>query len=74
MNTLGYHRAKIPTQTNIWLTCREHIDSGFLPAEANLKHNYEGWCIVKALTSRKTLRYNRLRVIRMIEKERTGKV
>lgn len=56
MNTLGHSRAKIPTQTNTWLACKVYMDLGFLPVEDNLKHNYEGWRIVKALTSHKALR------------------
>lgn len=51
MNQLGHSRAKIPTQTNTWLACKVYMDLGFLPLKANLKHNYEGWKIVKALTN-----------------------
>lgn len=50
MSRLGYTHAKIPTQTNTWLACKVYMDLGFLPVEENLKHNREGWQIVKALT------------------------
>ncbi|MBD5455217.1 MAG: GNAT family N-acetyltransferase [Lachnospiraceae bacterium] len=50
MNKLGHVHAKIPTQTNTWLACKVYMDLGFVPVAENLKHNYEGWKIVKALT------------------------
>lgn len=52
MNKLGYVHAKIPTQTNTWLACKVYMDLGFMPVEKNLKHNYEGWKIISALTGR----------------------
>ena len=55
MNKLGHVRAKIPTQTNTWLACKVYMDLGFVPVKENLKHNYEGWKIVKALTKHGTL-------------------
>ena len=55
MNQLGYVHAKIPTQTNTWLACKVYMDLGFRPVEKNLKHNYEGWKIIKALTGHDTL-------------------
>lgn len=56
MNKLGYNHAKIPTQTNTWLACKVYMDLGFLPIEKNMKNNYEGWKIVKALTEHSVLR------------------
>ncbi|MCM1245838.1 MAG: GNAT family N-acetyltransferase [Roseburia sp.] len=55
MNKLGYVRAKIPTQTNTWLACKVYMDLGFIPVKKNLKHSYEGWKIIKALTKHGTL-------------------
>lgn len=55
MNRLGYVHAKIPTQTNTWLACKVYMDLGFLPLEKNLKHNPEGWKIIKALTKHDAL-------------------
>lgn len=55
MNDLGYKHAKIPTQTNTWLACKVYLDLGFLPIEANMKRNHEGWRIVKALTGHSAL-------------------
>lgn len=51
MKNLGYLHAKIPTQTNTWLACKVYLDLGFLPIKENLEHSYEGWKIVKELTS-----------------------
>lgn len=56
MNKLGYVRAKIPTQTNTWLACKVYMDLGFIPVKKNLKHSYEGWKIIKALTKHGTLK------------------
>lgn len=56
MNKLGHVHAKIPTQTNTWLACKVYMDLGFVPVKKNLKHNYEGWKIIKALTDHDTLR------------------
>ena len=55
MNKLGYVSAKIPTQTNTWLACKVYMDLGFIPVKKNLKHSYEGWKIIKALTKHGTL-------------------
>ena len=56
MNQLGYVYAKIPTQTTTWLACRVYMDLGFVPVEQNMKRNYEGWRIIKALTEHYALR------------------
>ncbi len=50
MMSLGYTRAKIPTQTNTWLACRVYLDLGFEPLPLNALHSREGWRIVKTLT------------------------
>lgn len=54
MNKSGYVRAKIPTRTNTWLACKVYMDLGFIPVAENLKHSYEGWKIIKALTRHST--------------------
>ena len=56
MKNLGYSHAKIPTQTNTWLACKVYLDLGFLPIKENLEHSYEGWKIVKELTSHSALK------------------
>lgn len=56
MNKLGYVHAKIPTQTTTWVACKVYMDLGFQPIEKNLRHSYEGWKIIKALTNHNTLR------------------
>ena len=56
MKDLGYSYAKIPTQTYTWLACKVYLDLGFMPIKENLKHNYEGWKIVKGLTSHSALK------------------
>ncbi|MDE7176239.1 MAG: GNAT family N-acetyltransferase [Lachnospiraceae bacterium] len=55
MNQLGHAHAKIPTQTNTWLACKVYMDLGFLPIKENLKHNCEGWRMIKALTGHSAL-------------------
>lgn len=55
MKQLGYVHAKILTQTNTWLACKVYMDLGFVPVEENLRHSYEGWKIIKALTGHSTL-------------------
>lgn len=55
MNQLGHAHAKIPTQTNTWLACKVYMDLGFLPIKENMKHNCEGWRIIKALTGHSAL-------------------
>ena len=57
MKNLGYSHAKIPTQTNTWLACKVYLDLGFLPIKENLEHSYEGWKIVKELTSHSALKH-----------------
>lgn len=50
MVSLGYTKAKIPTQTNTWLACKVYLDLGFRPIPANAYHSREGWQIIKTLT------------------------
>lgn len=50
MKELGYHHAKIPTQTTTWLACRVYLDLGFLPVPRNKRNSNMGWRIVKTLT------------------------
>ena len=50
MVSLGYTRAKIPTQTNTWLACKVYLDLGFRPIPANARRSREGWQIIKTLT------------------------
>lgn len=50
MVSLGYTKAKIPTQTNTWLACKVYLDLGFRPIPANAHHSREGWQIIKTLT------------------------
>ena len=56
MMKLGYSHAKIPPQTNTGLACKVYLDLGFLPLKENLEHSYEGWKIVKELTSHSVLK------------------
>lgn len=46
---------RLSIQTTTWLACKVYMDLGFLPVEQNLKHNYEGWQIIKALTKHNAL-------------------
>lgn len=55
MKRLGYHHAKIPTQTNTWLACKVYLDLGFLPLPQNKVHSCMGWRIVKTLTEHPVL-------------------
>lgn len=55
MRSLGYTRAKIPTQTTTWLACKVYLDLGFCPIPENAVHSLEGWRIVKALTNHEAL-------------------
>lgn len=50
MRSLGYRRAKIPTQTTTWLACKIYLDFGFMPVPENAVHSKAGWEIIKALT------------------------
>lgn len=55
MRSLGYSRAKIPTQTTTWVACKVYLDFGFLPIPANAVHSKAGWEIVNALTGHPAL-------------------
>lgn len=55
MRSLGYHRAKIPTQTTTWLACKIYLDFGFMPVPENAVHSKAGWEIIKALTDHPAL-------------------
>ena len=55
MRSLGYTRAKIPTQTTTWVACRVYLDLGFRPIEKNLERNRDGWRIIKRLTNHPAL-------------------
>lgn len=55
MRSLGYRRAKIPTQTTTWLACKIYLDFGFMPVPENAVHSKAGWEIIKALTDHPAL-------------------
>ncbi|MCR4887230.1 MAG: GNAT family N-acetyltransferase [Clostridiales bacterium] len=56
MKSLGYTRAKIPTQTTTWVAVKVYLDLGFRPIEKNYIRNRDGWRIVKRLTDHPALR------------------
>ena len=55
MRSMGYSRAKIPTQTTTWLACKVYLDLGFRPISENLIHSRDGWRIIKRLTGHPAL-------------------
>lgn len=55
MKSLGYNRAKIPTQTTTWLACKIYLDFGFAPIRENAEASKDGWRIVKTLTNHPAL-------------------
>lgn len=55
MRSLGYRRAKIPTQTTTWLACKIYLDFGFAPVPKNAVRSKAGWEIIKALTEHPAL-------------------
>ena len=50
MQSLGYRRAVVPTQTTTWLACNVYMDLGFRPIRENAAANRKGWEIIKTLT------------------------
>ena len=50
MQSLGYRRAVVPTQTTTWLACKVYLDLGFRPIPKNAERNRKGWEIVRSLT------------------------
>ena len=55
MNSIGYRRAVIPTQTTNWLACKVYLDLGFRPIPRNAERNRMGWRIVRTLTDHPAL-------------------
>ena len=55
MRALGFHHAKIPTQTTTWLACKVYLDLGFRPIPENAVHSRDGWRIVRRLTDHPAL-------------------
>lgn len=55
MRSLGYTRAKIPTQTTTWLACKIYLDFGFVPIKKNAERSRNGWRIVRTLTNHPAL-------------------
>lgn len=55
MKSLGYTRAKIPTQTTTWLACKIYLDFGFVPIKKNAERSRDGWRIVRTLTNHPAL-------------------
>ncbi len=56
MKSLGYTRAKIPTQTTTWVAVKVYLDLGFRPIEKNYIRCRDGWRIVKRLTDHPALK------------------
>ena len=56
MQSLGYRRAVVPTQTTTWLACKVYLDLGFRPIPKNAERNRAGWEIVRTLTDHPALR------------------
>ena len=55
LNTLGYKRGIIPTQTNTWLACRIYLDFGFRPIPQNAVNSRDGWRFIRTLTEHPAL-------------------
>ena len=55
MRGLGYHHAKIPTQTITWLACKVYLALGFRPIPQNAVHSRDGWRIIRRLTDHPAL-------------------
>ena len=55
MRSLGYTKAKIPTQTTTWLAVRVYLDLDFRPIPKNLVNSQTGWRIVTRLTNHPAL-------------------
>mgnify|MGYP001390990129 CR=1 FL=1 len=51
LKSLGYTKAKVPTQTITWLACKLYLDFGFYPESENVKENLDGWRVIKTLTN-----------------------
>ncbi|MDD3183916.1 MAG: GNAT family N-acetyltransferase [Anaerostipes sp.] len=51
LKSLGYTKAKVPTQTITWLACKLYLDFGFYPERENVKENLDGWRVIKTLTN-----------------------
>ena len=56
LRSLGYNRAKIPTQTTTWVACKLYLDFGFTPIPENAVHSRDGWRIMRALTDHPALK------------------
>ena len=55
LKTLGYKRAKVPTQTTSWVAARLYLDFGYYPEPQNAVESEYGYRILNTLTSHPTL-------------------
>ena len=55
LKQLGHDRAFLTTQTTTWVACRLYLQFGFVPAQARLEQEREGWRILHALVEHPAL-------------------